>query len=281
MKQTSFYQKGSVATLLALPPPSGGNASMDARAYRHIPIRPSGALNSSARELTSFVRMLLGRGMVDGRRLLRSESVERFETPTSTLAARKLGVRMGHAINNWTTHYRGVRYHGHGGQLIGSYLAYYAYAPEHGTGFVYMGTAGSAGVASVSAVMEEILASFHPAVKVTMPAMTTAAERSALAGCYVLANPARLEQPLERYRIQADDELLVLTKHGSGPHRMLGTDARRILDRTAHASIFQLRDGRRVRPGLTDVAFVANDAGQLVMQFLDAPHEAFERVECR
>ncbi len=38
--------------------------------------------------------------------------------------------------------------------------------------------------------------------------------------------------PLERYRIQADDELLVLIKHGSGPHRMLGTDARRILDRT-------------------------------------------------
>jgi CubicO group peptidase (beta-lactamase class C family) len=281
MARSSFYRRETVAKTLALPAASGGDAGRDVRAYRHIPIRPSGALNSSAQELTRFVRLLLGRGVVDGRRLLRSESVELFETPTSTLAARKLGVRFGHGINNWTTHYRGVRYHGHGGQLVGSYTAYYAYAPEQGSGFVYMGTAGTGGVASVSAVTEEILAFFHPAVEAPSKAVITAEERSALPGCYVLANPTALEQRLSRYRVQAEGDLLALAKEGPGPHPILGAEASRILDRAPHPRMFRLRGGRRTRPGTTDVACVTNDAGQLVMQFLDAPHEAFEHVDCR
>jgi CubicO group peptidase (beta-lactamase class C family) len=60
--------------------------------YWHIIMRPSGAINASPREMANFVQFLLNRASFRGVALLHPESIQRMETPQTTLAARA-GVR--------------------------------------------------------------------------------------------------------------------------------------------------------------------------------------------
>lgn len=267
MARASYHLTPAVATRLA-----------DTTAYEHIGWHwPSGALNTSAGELAALVRMLLDRGRYEGRRLLSPESVERFETPTSTLAARKLGVGLGHAVNNWTTRFRGVRYHGHGG-LITGYEAYYAYSPERGTGFVYMGQRGPSDELLHYPVMEAVLSHLHPATDLPPARAATTEEQRALAGCYVLANPGGLGQPLGRVRVEAEDGTLWLVDpETEGSPRWT-------LEHDAQPGVFRVRGERPLRRGRPDealVAFVTDEDGTLVMQHLEYAHEAFVRTPCR
>ncbi len=267
MTRASYFLTPAVVTRLA-----------DTTAYEHIGWHwPSGALNTSAGELAALVRMLLNRGTYEGRRLLSPESVERFETPTSTLAARKLGVGLGHAVNNWTTRFRGVRYHGHGG-LITGYEAYYAYSPERGTGFVYMGQGGPSDELLHYPVMEAVLSHLHPATDLPPARPATTEEQRTLAGCYVLANPESLGTSLGRVRVEAEDGMLWLVDpEAEGSPRWT-------LEPDAQPGVFRVRGERPLRRGRPDealVTFVTDEDGTLVMQHLEYPHEAFVRTPCR
>lgn len=211
MDNASFFASPTVMQRLAWPPRLNGEAGVgiisDTLVYEHIGgYWPSGGLSTSARELATMLRMLLNRGTFNGQQLLAPESVQRFETPTSTLAARKLGIPLGHGINNWTSRYRGVRYHGHGGRTSGGatgfsgYANYYAYAPETGTGFVFLSTMDPAAEQLHYPVMNAVLSHLHP--DETSPAIpATAEETGDVAGCYVLANPDYLSAPLLRWHI--------------------------------------------------------------------------------
>jgi CubicO group peptidase (beta-lactamase class C family) len=104
--------------------------------YSHIMVRPSGAVNASAHEMAHFVRLFLQRGSYAGRQLVQPASIERMETPVTTLAAR-LGVKDGYGLNNSTTFRNGYTFHGHNGAIDG-FLAGYAYLAEEGRGYVFM-----------------------------------------------------------------------------------------------------------------------------------------------
>jgi CubicO group peptidase (beta-lactamase class C family) len=282
MADASYFASPAVMHRLAWPPRHGGaagaGATSDTLVYEHIGgFWPSGGLSTSARELTALVRMLLDRGTYDGRQLLSPESVQRFETPTSTLAARKLGIRLGHGVNNWTSSFRGVVYHGHGGRTDGGatgfrgYSAYYAYAPGHGTGFVFMGTEGPAGEELHYPVMDAVLSHLHPDEPAPAVPATTA-ETGDVAGCYVLANPDHLGAALGRWHITARDGHVWI-------------DDQWWLERTAMPGVFRMRDDeggpRRGRPDDALVAFVTDDDGTLVMQHLDHRWESAVRIPCR
>lgn len=102
-------------------------------AYDHIAYRPAGSLNSSAAEIASFVQMLLNRGALGGTRILTSESVNRIETPTTTLAARA-GFPLGYGLGSYTTARNGYVFHGHEGMVSG-FSASYGYNTELNRGF--------------------------------------------------------------------------------------------------------------------------------------------------
>jgi CubicO group peptidase (beta-lactamase class C family) len=55
--------------------------------YRHLFMRPSGAINASALDMATFLRFYLDRGMVNGTRVLSEESLNRMETAKSSSAA--------------------------------------------------------------------------------------------------------------------------------------------------------------------------------------------------
>jgi CubicO group peptidase (beta-lactamase class C family) len=278
MADASYFESPTLMRRLAWPPrQDGAGVPSETPPYHHIGgAWPSGGLSTSARELTALVRMLLARGTFEGRQLLAPESVQRFETPTSTLAARELGVPLGHGINNWTFSFRGVRYHGHGGHIAPptgyrGYTAYYAYAPEEGTGFVFMGTEGPAIEQLHYPVMNAVLSHLHPDEPAPgVPA--TAEEIGDVAGCYVLANPAHLGWPLRRWRYTI--------RNGH-----VWVNERWRLERTSLPGVFRVRDEdggpRAGRPDDTLIAFVTDEDGELVRQNLDHPWESAVRVPCR
>ena len=101
--------------------------------YDHIIFRPSGALNTSAREMARYLRMMINRGTLDGVRLLAPETISRMETPATTLAARE-GFTFGDGLGNTTSIVNGHLFHGHNGSISG-FQSRSAYSSDLGVGF--------------------------------------------------------------------------------------------------------------------------------------------------
>jgi CubicO group peptidase (beta-lactamase class C family) len=109
--------------------------------YWHIIMRPSGAINASAREMANYVQFFLNRGSFAGAQIVRPASIDRMERPASTLAARA-GMRSGYGLSNYVSITDGFAYQGHNGGVEGG-LTEMAYLPEQGLGYVYFINAGS------------------------------------------------------------------------------------------------------------------------------------------
>lgn len=104
--------------------------------YRHIVVRPSGALSATPRQMANFVRMLLNRGSFDGRQLVSADSIARMERPETTLSAH-LQPDYGYGLGNSSRFKRGFIFRGHDGGMPG-YHARYAYLPDQGLGYCTM-----------------------------------------------------------------------------------------------------------------------------------------------
>jgi len=108
--------------------------------YQYIVLKPAGSLNVSARELAQLARFYLGRGTVDGRRILSSESVDRIERGESNLGAR-FGFPYAYGLGNaafWDT---GITFRGHNGS-IDSFTSVLGYNVRTGTGYVLLANGG-------------------------------------------------------------------------------------------------------------------------------------------
>jgi CubicO group peptidase (beta-lactamase class C family) len=109
--------------------------------YWHIIQRPAGSINASAREMGNYVQFFLNRGSSGGSQILTSASIDRMETPTSTLAAKE-GLKAGYGLSNYTSVDNGFVFHGHDGGVEGG-LTNLAYLPDDGVGYVFMINSGS------------------------------------------------------------------------------------------------------------------------------------------
>jgi CubicO group peptidase (beta-lactamase class C family) len=128
-----FYTPAVQQHLTTLYAPDGVHTVL----YRHITVRPSGAINASPRDMANYVRFYLNRGALDGTPIVQPESIDRMEHPVSTLAARD-GLRFGYGLSNYATiDDRGFVWHGHNGGIDGG-LTEMAYLPEAGIGYAYM-----------------------------------------------------------------------------------------------------------------------------------------------
>jgi CubicO group peptidase (beta-lactamase class C family) len=113
--------------------------------YWGILLRPAGSINSSARDMAPFVHFLLRRGSVAGAPLVSSASVDRMETPATTLGA-AAGITSGYGLANFSSGYRAnqVAFHGHNGGVMGG-LSELVYSKELGQGYVFMINSGNGG----------------------------------------------------------------------------------------------------------------------------------------
>ncbi len=118
--------------------------------YWHILYRPAGAVNASPREMAQLLRFFLQRGQLDDQQILSPASIERMETPKTTLA-NEVGVTAGYGLANYTSGFKdyGVAFHGHNGGMIGAWFDF-AYAPSVNGGYAVLGTGNPIAMSQVS-----------------------------------------------------------------------------------------------------------------------------------
>jgi len=156
--------------------------------YYHILMRPSGALNTSAMELSQFVRLMIGRGEVDGVRLLSPESVDRIERSETLEAVQYYGFDQTYGLGNSPIYADTLVMRGHNGGIDG-FLAEYAYAAEQGSGYVIMINQGDGATAQALARLTRafVLRDYEPVLPDPYP--MDEAELAAYAGYYYPVTP--------------------------------------------------------------------------------------------
>ena len=115
---------------------TGYNAEGIPAPYRHIVVRPYGALSATPRQMANIFMMLLNRGRFDGRQLVSPDSTARTERSETTLSAH-LRPAYGYGLGNFPSSEHGFIFRGHNAGVPG-YHARYAYLPDQGLGCCLM-----------------------------------------------------------------------------------------------------------------------------------------------
>jgi CubicO group peptidase (beta-lactamase class C family) len=108
--------------------------------YQYIVLKPAGSLNVSARELAQLARFYIGRGTVEGRRILSPDYVARIEQGQSNLGA-KFGFTGAYGLGNAAFPDTGITFRGHNGS-IDSFTSVMGYTLRNNSGYVLMANGG-------------------------------------------------------------------------------------------------------------------------------------------
>lgn len=221
--------------------------------YWHMIFPPLGAINATPREMAALPSLFLGRGQIDGRRLVAPGSIARMEAPQSTLAARSgLDYGYGPGLDQWL--HRGFRFFGHGGDGDG-YLSRFAYSHDAGAGYFLAINAFNRDAlrAMTARVQDWLTAGLEPPP--TPPiASVPHADLAALAGEY---RGVTRRFPWEPEPSQSDDRIQVEL----GPDGLvtrIGKELRRLVPVTAHHF-------RRPDQTIATIAFASYE-GELYLQ---------------
>lgn len=149
--------------------------------FVETPGRPSGSLSATALDLARLPLLLLGRGVIDGKRILSEQSVIRMETPTTSAAA-AAGLPLGHGLGLRPDPNGRAVFFGHAGSIDG-FIAQFAYAPALNAGYVVMANKASDAALVVASHMRAYLERTLP-IPTVQPAAVSATQRTAWAGQY-------------------------------------------------------------------------------------------------
>lgn len=111
--------------------------------YWYIIYRAAGSINSSPKDMANFLQFLLLRGSTSNQQLISEVSVDRMETPQTTLA-NPYGVKAGYGLANYTSGYNdfNIAFHGHNGGVLGG-VTELSYSNQLQAGYVVMLNAGN------------------------------------------------------------------------------------------------------------------------------------------
>lgn len=182
------------------------------QAYWEIIYRPAGSINSSANDMAKFVHLLLLRGATPGARILPGQSIDRMETPATTLGV-AAGVTGGYGLANYAGGYKNynVAFHGHNGAVVGG-MSELAYVKERGEGYVFMINSSNGAAASQLSelIRSYLLRDVHPAEQATAALPAAFGE---IDGYYAAINPRQqsmrfLTEIMSVHRISHDEHFL-------------------------------------------------------------------------
>jgi CubicO group peptidase (beta-lactamase class C family) len=173
---------------------SGPNATIE-EPYVDIVGKPAGSLDITPSDLAKLALFLINRGSVNGKQLLKPESVARIETTTSTLGSQH-GLTAGYGLGNYAMPGEKAVFRGHNGGIDG-FGATYFYNAEHKAGAVLMVNSAQGGADTLQeAIMGYLERDWPPAVVAELK--PRAAEIEGLAGYYQTLTPRQaVLAPLE------------------------------------------------------------------------------------
>lgn len=109
--------------------------------YWNIIVRPSGSINASPKDMAKMIQFFINRGRVDSLQIINEESLQRMESPRTSLGA-KAGLEFGYGLANGSTPYKSFTYRSHNGGVNGGSCDF-AYLPEYNIGYAVMINSGN------------------------------------------------------------------------------------------------------------------------------------------
>jgi len=171
---------------------------------------PAGAINSSARDMAQWVRLMLNNGVFNGKRLVSEKGIDELTRKQINIAG-PLDYGLGWFLRQWNGH----KVVEHGGNIDG-FNAQVAFMPDQKLGFVLLTnvTASSIGATAMSTIWKELVG--VPPTTATAPASDPKKE----VGKYLM--PAGVG-----FDVSLKDEKLVLTVPGQPPYPLENLGGRR------------------------------------------------------
>jgi CubicO group peptidase (beta-lactamase class C family) len=178
-----------------------------------VPAAPAGAIDSSARDMAQWVRLMLGNGVFNGKRLVSEKGFEELTRKQINIAG-PVDYGLGWFLRQWNGH----KVVEHGGNIDG-FNAQVAFMPDQKLGFVLLTnvTASSIGAIAMTTIWKELVG--VPAsteAKATAPASDPKKE----VGKYLL-------QAGVSFDVVWKDDKLVLTVPGQPPYPLDNLGGRR------------------------------------------------------
>src|SRR6185295_556380 len=149
---------------------------------REIPAAaPAGAIDSSARDMAQWVRLMLGNGVFNGRRLVSEKGFDELTRKQINVAG-SIDYGLGWFLRQWNGH----KVVEHGGNIDG-FNAQVAFMPDQKLGFVLLTnvTASSIGAIAMSTIWKNLVG--EPSNNVAGGPTTPAGDPKAEVGKYLLA----------------------------------------------------------------------------------------------
>lgn len=173
---------------------------------------PAGAINSSARDMAQWVRLMLGNGVYNGKRLVSEKGFEELTRKQINISG-PIDYGLGWFLRQWNGH----KVVEHGGNIDG-FNAQVALMPDQKLGFVLLTnvTASSLGAVAMNTIWKNLV-SAPTETKATEPAADPKQE----VGKYMLAAAG------VSFDVSLKDNKLVLTVPGQPPYQLENISGRR------------------------------------------------------
>jgi len=129
----------------------------EAQDYQPIIYRSEGAINTSPAEMANLLRFFIQEGKFAGDNLISTASLQRMQTPKTTLGAAQ-GVTAGYGLTNYSSGFGeyNTAFHGHDGSIEGA-MASLAYVPTLNSGYVVMSSGGGAAMYQIVKLIREYI----------------------------------------------------------------------------------------------------------------------------
>lgn len=213
---------------------------------------PAGAINSSARDMTQWIRLMLANGVIDGRRLVSEKGFEELTRKQINIAG-TVDYGLGWFLRQWNGH----KVVEHGGNIDG-FNAQVALMPDQKLGFVLLTnvTASALGGVAMNTIWKNLVG--EPVTTETKPA-DPAADPKKEVGKYLLAAAS------VNFDVSWKDDKLVLTVPGQPPYPLQNIGGRRYkLAEPAPPGFFATFRPIKDKPAETEL-FLEQPQGNIVL----------------
>jgi CubicO group peptidase (beta-lactamase class C family) len=219
---------------------------------------PAGAINSSARDMAQWVRLMLGNGVYNGKRLVSEKGFDELVRKQINIGG-PIGYGLGWFLRQWNGH----KVVEHGGNIDG-FNAQVALMPDQKLGFVLLTnvTASSLGAVAMNTIWKNLVSVPTDEAKAAEPAADPKQE----VGKYLLAAAG------VSFDVNLKDDKLVLTVPGQPPYPLQNIGGRRYrFAEPAPAGFYATFRPVKDKPSDTEL-FLEQPQGNIVLaKVVDAP----------
>ncbi|HEX8847535.1 MAG TPA: serine hydrolase [Pyrinomonadaceae bacterium] len=257
------------ATLKAHDYSLGYDYNTETKETRNLPMReigpaaPAGSINSSARDMAQWVRLMLGEGVFGSKRLVSEKSFKELVAPQNKVGG-NVHYGLGWFLRDWNEH----KVVEHGGNIDG-FNALVALMPDQKLGFVLLSNISGSplGRDAMEIIWSNIIGKSQPSVAKSAPENAPTNDLKSEAGKYLLAEAGMT------FEVALKDGKLQLSVPGQPTYELVNVGGRRYELKNAPAGFFVTFRPVQGKENETEI-YLEQPQGNFVLSRVKAETEA-------